>query len=143
MFDFFASKNKKMVNRWHKDHEDIVDLAHKVMAEYAKNNQDAAKSYLKQLDNVAVEHFMSEDIELFKLVHNSENLDDETERLVKEFVESFRRTKLSLMEFFAHYSKPEVPLDDDFLRQFNEIVEAVAKRIEFEEKEVYSKLKEK
>ena len=143
MFDLFASKNKKLVNRWHKEHGEIVELAHKVMGEYAKNNPEGAKKHLKKLNKLAVDHLMSEDIELFRLVHESENVDEETENLVKEFVESFRKTKLALMEFLGHYSKPEVPLDEEFFKQFNGIVEAVGKRIEFEEKNVYSKLKEK
>jgi hypothetical protein len=86
---------------------------------------------------------MNEDIELFKLVHDNEKLDLSTERMVKEFVESFKKTKLALMDFLGHYSKPEVPLDEAFFKQFNEIVEAVGERIQFEEKNVYSKLKEK
>ncbi len=143
MFDFFLSKNEKLVKKWHKEHEEIVELAHKIVAHYAKNDPYTAKDYLKKLDNVAVEHFMSEDIELFRLIHNDKNIDDETEKLVKDFVENFRKTKLSLMNFFAHYSKPDVPLDDDFFQEFNKIIETVGKRIEFEEKKVYSKLKEK
>lgn len=143
MFDFFASKNKKLVNKWHDEHTEIVDLAHKVMAEYAKNNHEGAKKYLKKLNDLTVDHVMNEDIELFKLVHDNKDLDFNTERMVKEFVQSFKKTKLALMEFLSHYSKPEVPLDDAFFKQFNEIVEAVGERIQFEEKNVYSKLKEK
>ncbi len=143
MFDFFASKNQKLVKKWHKEHEEIVVLAHKIIGAYSLGKQKEAKEYLKKLDALVVEHVMDEDIELFKLIHNDEKIDVETEKLVKDFVQSFRETKLALMDFLAHYSKPEVELDENFKKQFTELVEAVGNRIEFEEKEVYSKLKEK
>ncbi len=143
MFDFFASKNQKLVKKWHKEHEEMVVLAHKVIGAYSLNKLGEAKKYLKKLDSLVVEHVMDEDIELFKLMHNSEEIDKETERLVKEFVESFRQTKLALLDFLSHYTKPEVQLDEEFIKQFNKMVEAVGSRIEFEEKNVYSKLKEK
>lgn len=143
MFDIFASKNKKLVNKWRKEHEEIVELAHKVMGEYAKNNHDAAKKYLKALNDKTVDHIMDEDIELFKLMHDEKQIDPETERLAKEFIGSFKKTKLALMDFLSHYAKDDVPLDDTFFTDFNELVEAVGNRIEFEERNVYAKLKEK
>ncbi len=143
MFDLFASKNQKLVKKWHKEHEEIVELAHKVMGEYAKNNHAAAKKYLKQLNDLTVDHVMNEDIELFKLMHDDKRIDSETEHLANEFIKSFKKTKLALMDFLSHYSKEEVPLDDTFFKQFNEIVEAVGERIDFEEKNIYAKLKEK
>jgi hypothetical protein len=114
-----------------------------MLGKYAKNNHDKAKEYLRQLNNLAVDHVMDEDIQLFKLMHEEKGIDGETEHLVHEFIESFKKTKLALMEFLSKYSRPEVPLDDNFFRQFNEPVEVLGKRINFEEKNIYSKLKEK
>jgi hypothetical protein len=144
MFDFlFSSKNAKLVKKWHKEHEQIVELAHKVIGEYSKNNHDKAKEYLRQLNELAVDHVMNEDIQLFKLTHEEKGIDEETERLVHEFVDSFKKTKLALMDFLSKYSRPEVPLDENFFKQFNELVEVLGERIAFEERHVYSKLKEK
>ncbi len=143
MFDFFASKNQKLVKKWHKEHEEIVVVAHKIIGAYSMNNQAEAKKYLKQLDKLVVGHVMDEDIELFRLTHNNEKIDPETEKLVKDFIQSFKETKLALIDFLSRYTKEDVQLDETFIKQFNNIVETVVSRIEFEEKNVYSKLKEK
>jgi hypothetical protein len=144
MFEFlFSSKNEKLVKKWHKEHEKIVELAHKVIGEYSKNNHDEAKKYLKELNVLAVDHVMDEDIQLFKLTHDEKSIDRETEILVQNFVQGFKKTKLALMDFLAKYSRPEVPLDEAFFKQFNELVDVLGDRIDFEEKNVYSRLKEK
>ncbi len=144
MFDFlFSSKNEKLVKKWHKEHEEIVELAHKVIGEYSKNNHDAAKKYLKKLNDLAVDHVMDEDIQLFKLTHDEKSIDPKTEVLVEDFIKSFKKTKLALMDFLSKYSRPETPLDDTFFQQFNDLVEVLGERINFEERNVYSRLKEK
>jgi len=144
MFDFlFSSKNAKLVKKWHKEHEEIVELAHKVIGEYSKNNHDAAKKYLKKLNDLAVDHVMDEDIQLFKLTHDEKSIDPKTEVLVEDFIKSFKKTKLALMDFLSKYSRPETPLDDTFFQQFNDLVEVLGERINFEERNVYSRLKEK
>jgi hypothetical protein len=144
MFEFlFSSKNEKLVKKWHKEHEEIVELAHNIIGEYSKNNYDGAKKYLKQLNVLAVDHVMDEDIQFFKLTHNEKSIDRETEILVHDFVQSFKKTKIALMDFLSKYSRPEVPLDETFFKQFNELVDVLGDRIDFEEKNVYSRLKEK
>ena len=144
MFDFlFSSKNEKLVKKWHKEHEAIVELAHKVIGEYSKNNHEHAKHYLKELNSLAVDHVMDEDIQLFKLTHDEKGIDYDTEVMVDDFIKSFKKTKLALMNFLSKYSKDDTPLDEEFYTQFNEIVEVLGERINFEEKNVYSKLKEK
>ncbi len=86
---------------------------------------------------------MNEDIEFYKLMRDEKRIDSKTEVLVDDFIKSFKQTKLALMSFLSKYSKDEIPLDEDFFKTFNEIVEVLAERIDFEEKNLYSKLKEK
>jgi len=142
MFGFFSSKNKKLVKKWQKEHEQIVELAHKVIGEYSKNNHKEAKKALKALNSLAVDHVMNEDIEFYKLMRDEKRIDSKTEVLVDDFIKSFKQTKLALMSFLSQYSKDETPLDETFFIKFNEIVEVLAERIDFEEKNLYSKLKE-
>jgi hypothetical protein len=142
MFGLFSSKNQKLVQKWQKEHEKIVELAHKVLGEYAKNNYKEAKKTLKALNSLVVDHLMNEDIEFYKLMHDEKRIDRKTEVLVDDFIKSFRKTKLELMSFLSQYAKDDVPLDETFLTTFNEIIEVVAERIDFEEKNLYSKLKE-
>ena len=141
MFELlFSSKNHKLVKKWVKEHEDIVILAHKIIAEYSLNNHTAARKYLVQLNRLAVNHLMIEDIELFKLLREKKKLDEKTEKLAKEFQDGFMTTKIALMDFLTKYSKPNVVLDDVFFKSFNDIVGVLAERIDFEEKNLYSSL---
>jgi len=143
MFNFFIPKNKRMINKWHNEHIKIIDLIYDIVEEYENNNQKTAKKHIKQLNNLTVKHIMDEDIEFFRILKKSKNTDKETEEMIRDFVTSFKKTKLLLIKFLSHYSKPEVVLDSIFFKQFSEITKAVRERIQFEEKNVYSKLKEK
>lgn len=131
------------IKKWQNEHKKIVEQALLVVGEYSKNNQYEAKKALKKLDEIAVNHLMDEDIELFKLLHDEKRIDKKTEMLVSDFTSGFRKTKLALMDFLRKYTKPDVPLDDEFFKTFNELVEVLGQRIDFEEKNLYSKLKEK
>ena len=44
------------------------------------------------------------------------------------------------MSFLTKYTRQDVPLDDEFFTTFNGLVEVLAERIAFEEKNLYSKM---
>ena len=139
MFGLFDSKTKKLVKKWEHEHEHLVELAGKIINNYAKHDEKQAKKELAELSDLASSHFMDEDLNFYKLTRDGK-FDEETVKEVKEFTESFKKVKIDLMSFFANYSRPEVPLDDEFFRHFNDIVEAVGKRIEFEEGNLYKNM---
>jgi len=138
--DLFLSKNKKLVKRWRAEHEKIVELANKVIAEYVKNNTSGAKSYMRSLSSIAADHLASEDIEFYKLLRDPERNDEVTRDRVKEFEQSFKDIKPTLQKFLAKYSKDETPLDDEFFDTFNKIVEVLTERIDYEERNLYLRM---
>ena len=142
-FSLFSSKNQKLVKKWQKEHEQIVVLAHKVIAEYSKNNHDAAKKELKALNDLAIDHIMDEDIEFYRLLKDQKRLNAKTEVLIEDFTISFKGTKNALMNFLTKYTRPEAILDDEFFKSFNEIVGVLAERIAFEEENLYTTLNDK
>jgi len=60
--------------------------------------------------------------------------------MVNEFTESFKGTKILLMNFLYDYAHSPKELDATFFKVFNDIVGAVAQRIKFEENNLYSVL---
>lgn len=140
MFNFLESKNKRLVKKWKKEHEELVVLGQEVIGEYVKNDHQKTKQYLEKFVDLAVEHLSSEDIELYKLLNEPEKNDPDTDRLVKEFQKSFKNTKVTLMKFLAKYVKPEEKLDDVFFDTFNSIMEILGKRIAFENENLYFRL---
>ena len=139
MLGIFESKNKKLVKKWKKEHENLVILGQKVIAEYVKNNESEAKRYLKKFVDQAMDHLTSEDIEFYRMLNDDEK-DPRTEELIEEFQRTFKDTKTQLMKFLAKYVRPEVKLDDEFFDTFQKIMEILAKRIKFEEDNLYFRL---
>ncbi len=138
--NLFLSKNQKLVKKWKLDHEKIVELAHKVIAEYVKNNHAAAKANIRALAAVAADHLTNEDIEFYKLVKDPERNDADTRQAVSEFQSSFKEVKHTLMKFLAKYGRDETLLDEVFFDTFNDIVEILGERIEFEESKLYFRM---
>ena len=144
MFDsFFKSKNKKLVEQWSQEHREIVALAQKVIDTYENGDMATVKKYLKEIDTLAISHVMDEDLKLFNLMHEeNQAIDKETQHSVKEFIKSFKKTKIALIEFLDKYQAPDEVLDIRFIATFKGLVEVLAKRIQFEEKNLYSKLQD-
>ena len=140
MFEsLFASKSQKLVKQWIKEHKLIVKLATDIIEDYSKKDLKKTKKDLKKLEDIALEHLMTEDIEFFKLLEDKE-VEGDTEASVKEFTSSFTDTKLLLMRFLVKYTQDDIELDDEFFETFNTIVGVLAERIKFEEENLYEKL---
>jgi len=135
---FFSSKNQKLVKKWRKEHETIVVLAHKVIAAYSLNNHEQTRKELIKLNKVAVQHLMLEDIELYKILKSTKNADEKVDKLIVEFKNTFRTTKLTLMDFLTKYTRKSCVYDDEFFKTFNQLVAVLSDRIDFEEKNLYS-----
>ena len=135
---FFSSKNQKLVKKWRKEHEAIVVLAHKVIAAYSLNNHEQTRKELIKLNKVAVQHLMLEDIELYKILKSTKNADEKVDKLIVEFKNTFRTTKLTLMDFLTKYTRKSCVYDDEFFKTFNQLVAVLSDRIDFEEKNLYS-----
>ncbi len=140
---FFSSKNQKLVKKWEKEHEQIVVLAHKVIAAYSTHDHKTAKKELVKLNKLTVRHLMEEDIELYRLLKDSARINPETKHLVNEFKETFHGTKTALMDFLTKNTHKNAVLDDAFFKTFNELVGVLGKRIAFEEGNLYDKMDEK
>ena len=136
----FASKNQKNVRKWEKEHIVIVDLAMKIIEQYNNNDKTRAKKTLKKLSDLVIDHVMDEDLVFYRLLKREDCLDKKTRAMVNEFTTSFKSTKILLMNFLYDYANSSRELDSNFFKVFNDIVGAVAQRIEFEEKNLYDVL---
>lgn len=140
---FFSSKEQKLVKKWSKEHEQIVALATDVIEEYSKNSLNVAKKKLKELNKITTDHIMDEDLEFYRLEKDGTQIDDATIKLIHEFEETFKGTKVPLMQFLTKYTKDDAILDENFFHSFNELVAILGKRIEFEETNLYAELNKK
>jgi len=133
----FGSKNQKLVKNWTKEHEKIVVLAHKIIADYSNDNPKKLKKHLVELRTIAINHIMTEDIEFYRLLKDEKRINSEIEKNIHNFTDSFHDTKVVLRDFLRKYTKDDAIYDEEFFTTFNAIVEALGNRIEFEEKNMY------
>ena len=134
----FLSKNQKLVKKWKKEHEKIVLLTHKVIAEYSKNNHKKAKKVLTSLNNLVIDHVTDENIEFYKLLNDKDRLTHKNKKHTEEFINTFKDVKMTLMQFLTKYTRDETPLDDNFFTTLNKLTEVLVERIKFEESNLYS-----
>ena len=142
-WSIFLSKNKKLVRRWKKEHKKIVILANKVIDSYTKRDLKATQKALVALNDVAIEHLMTEDIEFYRTLKDKKKVNEDMEQLINEFTLSFKDTKHVLRDFLLTYTKDDAALDSRFFETFKSIVEALSKRITFEEENLYKVLASK
>ena len=143
LYSLFLSKNQKLVRRWRKEHGQIASLADEILGCCSNGNEKKARKKLKKLSSVTLNHLMDEDIELYKLLENHKKIDDEIKDLTVKFEDTFRDTKIVLMNFLSKYNHPDSSLDNEFIEAFNKLIEALVGRINFEEETLYTKLSKK
>ena len=141
-FNFFLSKNQKLVQQWKVEHQEIVAIATDIITNFDNKDSKYIRKKLTELHAIAVMHLMDEDLEMYDLIEENSDLDKTTETLIKEFRESFRGTKTTVMNFLTHHTLPDVELDQKFIENFKELVGALAARIAFEEENLYSRLED-
>ena len=137
MLSLFESKNKKLVKKWKKEHERLVVLANKVLSSYVKGEESETRRQLKKFVDAAMEHLSDEDVELYRILRDPERKDQETEKYVNEYYNTFKDTKSTLMRFLSKYVRPETPLDEEFFETFEKIAGVLRERIDYEEKNLY------
>ncbi len=134
----FLSKNQRLIKKWKKEHERIVLLAHKVIAEYSKNNHKKAKKILISLNNLAIDHIIDEDLKFYKLLNGEQRILPERRASIEDFIDTFKDIKIELMSFLTKYTRKDSILDDKFFQKFNELAEVLIERIKYEEKNIYA-----
>ena len=133
----FKSTNKKVVDGWKEDHQKLVGLAGVIIEAYEEGDTKKVRDTLKVLSKGTAIHLMNEDLEFFKMIKDKRRVTPKTESSIREFKESFAGIRVALMKFLKKYSADDSIIDEDFFKQFNDIVGVLAKRIEFEEENLY------
>ena len=132
--------NKGKVKKWEGEHKALAKEAMAVVNFYDNNEMKKAKKHLVKLQNLALNHLMDEDVtfsDLFKKADESET-DKKIIASMKEFRATFIDTKKVLIHFFIHYTDDKTILDAHFKQQLDGIIDALVKRIDFEEHNLYT-----
>ena len=98
---------------------------------------------MENLNELTLEHLMAEDMEFYKFLMLGDSLDDKIKELIEDFIETFEKTKATLMDFLTKYTLSDAVYDQEFIDDFKMIVGLLSQRITYEEKTLYKALQEK
>jgi hemerythrin-like domain-containing protein len=93
---------------------------------------------LKTLKVELFAHFAHEEKTLYKYLDALYKNDEDNRELVKEFNKSMHDIQIFVEDFMEKYTDSAVNYDDEFIKDFDGLVEALAKRIDTEENHLYS-----
>jgi len=145
MFEFLfggnkdLSQNSKKVKRWQAEHKALANTALSVVKNYEENDMKKARKQLEKLQDIALAHLMDEDNTFFKLFDKAKDTktDQEIVDSIKKFRTSFIDIKSTIFYFFIKYTNPKHELDAVFKEKLDGIINALIKRMEFEENNLY------
>jgi hypothetical protein len=137
------SHNQKLAQRWKQEHREIVSLAGTIIRDYEQDKKNELSKDIDALNELTSAHLMNEDLEFYKFSMLEDSLDENMKQLIEEFVETFEETKIALMDFLSEYTLEDAMYDEEFIDKFKELVDILAKRIAYEEKNLYKVLEEK
>jgi len=129
----------KLIEKFNGDHRKLVSIAVdiKQQASDTKNKQ-LVRSMLKTLKVELFAHFAHEEKTLYKYLDALYKNDEDNRELVKEFNKSMHDIQIFVEDFMEKYTDSAVHYDDEFIKDFDGLVEALAKRIDTEENHLYS-----
>ncbi len=130
----------KLISKFHKDHEGLVEQIGKIQEEMNKVHPDSAKikKLLKSLRMQLLGHFMEEDIKLYWYLKDYYKDEAASFSVVKQFEESIKGIQKEVMRFFDYYSLDKTELDREFEIKFEDIVTELSARIASEESNLYT-----
>ena len=140
VFSLFASENKKLVKKWKKEHQELLEISSKVIEKYEKNDLKATKKLVVELEKKVLKHIMIEDIELHNIEICEKRGTDQVKKSIHKFHKTFHEFKMILMDFLTKYSKKEEELDEEFIESFKALAQILIQRIEDEENGLFALL---
>jgi iron-sulfur cluster repair protein YtfE (RIC family) len=149
LFGLFEKKAKKkshvpeydarLIPKFHHEHKELIAHIGKI---HGAMDQGAlgtgqVKKLLKSLKMELLGHFMEEDIKLYWYLKEYYKEEPTALSIVRSFEESIKEIQKDIMHFFDYYSRDDVALDDEYIKQFTQIVDELSIRINSEEENLY------
>lgn len=131
----------KVVQQWEDEHKRLVVLGTRVLKLYEEGDTEKTREALREFAQAAREHFKSEFIQLTALFNSHEFTDRETKEAIRRFKTTFQETQKTLLKFLAIHCRPGHPLDRQFITTFSTIMGLLGERVQFEESDLYRRLK--
>lgn len=130
----------KLIEGFHNDHRNLVKLAFEIkeLAKYS-DSPVLLRTLLRTFKTEILVHFLQEEKVLYKYLNSLYKNDEENKEIVEEFNLSMHKIQTKVENFIEMYTSTHIiSYEQEFLDDFDEVVLLLAKRIETEEKYLYS-----
>ena len=129
----------KLIHQFHKDHQKLVSIALDIKHQTKRGGNDILiKTLLKTLKVEILIHFAHEEKTLYKYLNVLYKNDTANKALVDEFNTSMHKIQDVVEKFMDKYTVLNVKYDENFSIQLDNIIDALANRIDTEENHLYT-----
>lgn len=129
--------SNKLIGELEEDHQALLGLYQGAADAINKRNGKELKRYLIQLKDALTGHLLKENLKLYAYMNHCYQNDAECSDLIKRFRSDMTQIGKIVFGHLDKYTKPGVKFDMAFKKEFDAIGEALVRRIEAEEKQLY------
>lgn len=123
------------------DHETLVRVFGKVWKEgYENEDYDVLANHLNEFKALFQSHLLKENIKFYAYLEQSMHADSHSVGVVREFRRDMNEIANAVISFCKKYSRPEFTrlASDSFRKEYQAIGQALVRRVQLEERDLYS-----
>ena len=129
--------DSRLIDRFRAEHRDLAKLLGIVHDAQEIQNSAKVKTTLKKLKTKILGHFMQEDVILYRYLKAYYKDEVASYEIICAFEAEIKDIQRAALKFFDKYTTPGAMYGPTFVREFEEIVEAIVLRVETEESNLY------
>jgi len=126
----------KLVDKLKEEHVELVRLFNLILSMAEKGETENTRKLLAEFKGKFSGHLIKENINFYVYVEHSVK-DLATLELIKEMKLEMDGIAKTVREFIAKFSQPNMPLDENFLKEFKNVGAALLERVNREEEFLY------
>lgn len=127
----------KLIKELEDDHKALVNLYKEAANAIERRDGAALRRNLGQLKDSLTGHLLKENLKLYAYMNHCYRNDAEGVDLIKGFRNDMTQIGKVVFNFLSKYTAPGAKFDLAFKKEFDAIGEALVRRIESEEKQLY------
>lgn len=136
-----VSFDASLISNLEKDHELLVEIFGKIWKNgYEEENFDALAAHLKEFKAMFQSHLLKENVKFYAYLEQSIKEDAHTLSVVREFRRDMNDIANAVISFCKKYERPEYTkvAVDSFVKEYQGIGQALVRRVQLEERDLYS-----
>ncbi|GAA6137228.1 hypothetical protein NBRC116583_09750 [Arenicella sp. 4NH20-0111] len=130
-----------LIQNLEKDHEMLVEIFGKIWSEgYEKSDFDVVSRHLSEFKSLFQSHLLKENVKFYAYLEQAMKKDSHSLSVVREFRKDMNDIANAVIGFCKKYDKPEYTkvAHESFKKDYQGIGQALVRRVQLEERDLYS-----